>query len=300
MAKAMWETTMTEFDPIAEFDREFWRRLRESAAVPAKAHAEMMEGEGYQAELKFIRRMTDDIQKLLYVCLTYSTRAGDESKNSLVIRSIADFGQSVAVAFHLAREGLTNPVKRELRYVIESMVKYLYVDQKIRKDATIPKLEERLDFLHANVDSSIDARHELELPALHADDAKQFIDELYHAYRECCAYVHVSRCQIEERIKLDAAGRSLGFENADDLRKIGRLMFRVYDIALTLFFHGYDLSMTGDVFINLLDEHPKWKFHKGKYVACVSAYFDYKHERNMRKYGEPRNWSPEGWPSKRL
>ena len=41
-------------------------------------------------------------------------------------------------------------------------------------------------------------------------------------------------------------------------------MFRVYDIALTLFFHGYDLSMTGDVFINPLDEHPKWKFHKGK------------------------------------
>ena len=291
---------MTGFDPLAKLDREFWRRLRESAAVRAKAHAEMMEGEGYQAEVKFIRRMTDEIQKRLYVCLTYSTRAGDESRNSLVIRSIADFGQSVAAASHLAREGLINPVKRELRYVIESMVKYLYVDEKIRKDATIPKLEERLDFLHANVDSSIDVRHQLELPALHADDAKQFIDELYDAYRECCAYVHVSRRQIEDRLKLDAAGRSLGFENADDLRKIGRLMFRVYDIALTLFFHGYDLSMTGDVFINPLDEHPKWKFHKGKYVACVSAYFDYKHERNMRKYGEPRNWSPEGWPPKGL
>ena len=45
------------------------------------------------------------------------------------------------------------------------MVKYLYVDEKIRKDATIPKLEERLELLHANVDSSIDVRHQLELPA---------------------------------------------------------------------------------------------------------------------------------------
>ena len=257
-------------------------------------------GERYQAELRFINRMTDDILKVLYVCLTYSTRAGDESKNSLVIRSIADFGQSVVAASNLAREGLINPVKRELRYVIESMIKYLYVDQKIRKDATVPRLEERLDFLHANVDSTIDARHELELPALHPDDAKQFIDELYDAYRECCAYVHVSRRQIEERMKLADAGRSLGFETADDLRKIGRLMFRVYDIALTLFFHGYHLSMTGDVFINLLDDLPDWKFHKGKYVACVSAYFDYKHERNMRKYGESQDWSPEGWPPKRL
>src|SRR4051812_40598779 len=114
MVKAMWETTMTERDPLAELDREFWRRVRQSTAARAEAHAKMMAGERYQAELRFITRMTDDIQKLLYVCLTYSTRAGDESKNSLVIRSIADFGQSVAAASHLAREGLINPVKREL------------------------------------------------------------------------------------------------------------------------------------------------------------------------------------------
>ena len=206
----------------------------------------------------------------------------------------------MVAAANLAREGLINPVKRELRYVIESMVKHLYVDQKIRKDTTIPRLDERLEFLHANVDSTIDVRHELELPALHADDAKQLIGELYDAYRECCPYVHVSRRQIEERLKLVAAGRPPGFENADDIRKTGRLMFRVYDIALTLFFHGYDLSLTGDVFINLLDEHPEWKFHKGKYVACVSAYFDYKHERNVRNHGESRPWSPEEWPPRRL
>jgi hypothetical protein len=287
---------MTEFDP----GREFFQARREAHDARAKAHAEMMAKEPYQAELKFIGRMTDDILKVLYVCLTYGTRAGEESKNSLVIRSIADFVQSVVAASNLARLGLVNPVKRELRYVIESMVKYLYVDQKIRKGPTIPKLGERLDFLQTNVDSSIDVRHELELLALHADDAKQFVDELYDAFRECCAYVHVSRRQIEERLKLDDAGRSVGFQNADDLRKVGRLMFRVYDIALTLFFHGYHLSMTGDVFINGLDDMPDWKFHKGKYVACVSAYFDYKHERNMRKYGESRDWSPEGWPPKRL
>ena len=113
-------------------------------------------------------------------------------------------------------------------------------------------------------------------------------------------YVHVSRRQIEERMVLVEKGRSLGFETDEELGKIGRLMFRVYDLALTLYFHGYDLSMTGDVFIEVLDNMPSWKFHKGKYVSIVSAFFDYKHERNMRKYGEPRPWSPEGWPPKRL
>jgi hypothetical protein len=43
-----------------------------------------------------------------------------------------------------------------------------------------------------------------------------------------------------------------------------------------------------------------WKFHKGKYVKIVSAYYDYKHERNMRKYGESRPHDFAAWPLKRL
>ena len=65
-------------------------------------------------------------------------------------------------------------------------------------------------------------------------------------------------------------------------------MFRVYDMALTLYFHGYGLPMTGDIIIQVLDDLPPWKFHKGKSVSVVSAYFDYKHERNIRKHGESR------------
>lgn len=143
-------------------------------------------------------------------------------------------------------------------------------------------------------------REQLKLHLFHPDDAKQFIDELYDAYRECCAYVHVSRRQIEERLQLAENGRSLGFETAEQLRKIGRLMFRVYDMALALYFHGYGASMTGDVFVTVLDDLPSWKFHKGKYVKIVSAYYDYKHERNMRKYGEPRPHDAASWPPRRL
>jgi hypothetical protein len=146
----------------------------------------------------------------------------------------------------------------------------------------------------------MDVREQLKLDLFHPDDAKEFIHELYSAYRECCAYVPVSRRQIEERLQLAEDGRSLGFETADDLRQIGRLMFRVYDMALVLYFHGYGESMTGDVFLNVLDDRPSWKFHKGKYVKVVSAYYDYKHERNMRKYGEPRPHDFASWPPKRL
>ncbi|HEX3448597.1 MAG TPA: hypothetical protein VHS97_10115 [Isosphaeraceae bacterium] len=109
----------------------------------------MTEKEPCQAELKFIGSMTGDNLQVLEVCLIYGTRAGEESENSLVIRSIGDFGQSIVAAWNLVREGLINPVKRELRFVIESTVKYLYVDQQIRNGATIPKLPDRLDSLFA-------------------------------------------------------------------------------------------------------------------------------------------------------
>jgi hypothetical protein len=260
-----------------------------------------MDSSEYKSELKFIERMTYDLIKVLSLCTIYSTRAGEFSENSIVVRSTDDLAQSILAAWRLVQEGLINPIKRELRYVLESAVKHLYVDQQMANRSLIATLEQRLDFLEADVDpSKIEVRHKLQLNAFHPEDAKQFVSELYDTYRDCCAYVHVSRRQIEERLKLAQKGRLFGFETSDELHKIARLMFRTYDIALALYFHGFDLSMTGDIFIEVLDHFEDWKFHKGKYVQIISAYFDYKHERNMRKYGESRPWSPEGWPPKRL
>lgn len=277
-----------------------FEKLWADHATRVQAQKEVASSTDYQNEVKFISRLTGDLIRVLQLCNVYSTRAKEYSENSIVVRSTDDLAQSVLAAWNLVQDGLINPVKRELRYVIESQIKYLYVDQQSESGKLLTKLNERLDYLQANVDSSVDVREQLKLHLFHPDDAKQYVDELYDTYRECCAYVHVSRRQIEERLQLAAEGRSLGFETADELRKLGRLMFRVYDMALALYFHGFGASMTGDIFVTVLDDWPSWKFHKGKYVNIVSAYYDYKHERNMRKYGESRSWSSDGWPPKRL
>lgn len=287
---------MAESDPMREFLNE--REIERTARI--KAQEEVLASPAYQEQLKFLRQITLDVVQVLELCLTYSGRNEQSAKNSLVVRSTDDFGQSVLAALNLVRDGLINPIKRELRYVIESSVKNLYVDQHVEEGTPLSKLNDRLDFLEAKVGSSIDVLDELSLWAFHPSDAKQFKSEVYDAYRKACAYVHVSRHQIEERLERAEVGKSLGFETAADLRKLSRLMFRVYDMALTLYFHGYGLPMTGDVFIQVLDDLQSWKFHKGKYVSVVSAYFDYKDERNMRKYGESRPWSPDTWPPKRL
>ena len=288
---------MTETNSLHDYIEERWAT---EFVEKIRMQQEMVASAPYQSELKFIERLTKDVVMTLNLCMLYSVRLGKFSGNSITIRSTDDFAQSVSMIWYLVQQGMISPIKRELRYVIESSVKYLYVDQQMGSSDSFVKLVERLDFLDANVNSSIDVREQLELYAFHPSDAKQFIDELYDIYRDCCAYVHVSRHQIEERLALAQKGYLPGFQSVEDMRKIGRLIFRVYDVALTLYFHGCDLSMTGDIFIQELDDLPSWKFHKGKYVRIVSRYFDYKHERNIRKHGESRPWYPEGWPPKRL
>lgn len=255
----------------------------------------MHESDEFKAQKKYFIRMTNDSSLLLRVAFAYSIRANDFSKNSLSVQSTDDLAQSILACSYLYDEGLLTPIKRELRYIIESSIKYLYADQQTQGKS----LEEKIEFLES-LSSSIDIRKELKLSALHNDDAKLLISELNDAYKECCAYVHVSPRQVSERLAQRERGGALGYETTDELRKLNKLIFRVYDMAIALYFHGYDLSMTGDLFVGALDDIPKWSFHKGKYVSTVSAYFDYKHERNMRKYGESRPWDSEGWPPRKL
>jgi hypothetical protein len=289
------------FDKKVTESNEKFKAQQAELYAKFKAQQELVASPAYQNELKYINRISDDIALIFTICMGYGlVRPGKNTANSLFLHSTSDLYESIKAVSHLVEQGLINSVKRELRYIIESSVKYLYVDQQTEGLKSSPEIIKRLDFLETNVESSIDIRNQLKLEALHPDDAKQFINELYDIYRKCCSYVHVSRSQIQERLDLIEKGQLLSFKTVKHLQKIGRLIFRVYDIILTLYFHNYSLPMTGDIFIEFVDDRPEWKFHKGKYVSVVSAYFDYKHERNMRKYGESRPHSSIGWPPKRL
>jgi hypothetical protein len=276
--------TAEETPEFADPMREFLKEQRKEHEVRVKMQDTLMASQEYQQEVKYSSRFMWDFLTALRICWFYSSRGGSIYDNSIVIRSTDDLVQSTIATSVLLRNGMHTPIKRELRYIIESSVKNLYVDQQMEVRKPLPSLAERLDFLHDHVDrSSIDVREHLRLVAFDAATEKQFIDELNDVYRDCCAYVHPSKRQIEERLDLAEQGRSSGFETAEELRAIAKLMFRVYDMALTLYFHGFGLSMTGDVFTNGFDDRPEWKFHKGKYVKLVSAHFDYKVERKSRQ-----------------
>ncbi len=62
--------------------------------------------------------------------------------------------------------------------------------------------------------------------------------------------------KIDDRIKM--------------INDINKLVFRAYDMILTMVFHSFGYSMSKDLFEQIFNDNPKWKFHKGKYVKEYS------------------------------
>ncbi len=269
--------------------------LGTSAMEDKNSLEEMHDSVDFKSQKKYFMRLTMDASNALRTAYSYGIIAQSFSMNSLAIQSTDDLDQSIMACSFLFDQGLINPIKRELRYLIESSVKYLYIDQKSEGST----LENKLTLLDG-MNSSIDVRSDVHLDAFHKEDAKLFINELYDTYRQCCAYIHVSPKQVKERLAQRDRGGALGYETTAELRSLNKLVFRTYDIVLALYFHAYSLPLSGDLFINYLDGIEKWSFHKGKYMSIFSAYFDYKHERNMKKYGKSKSWDFENWPPKRL
>lgn len=187
----------------------------------------MHSSEDFKAQKKHFMRLTLDVSNALRAAYAHAVIAKSYADNCMTIQSTDDFDQSVLAVSFLYDQGIHNPIKRELRYLIESMVKYVYIDQKNPEASLVEKVS-----LTNQLPPSIDMRKDIKLEAFHAEDRQHLVNELYDAYRQCCAYVHVSPKQVEERLRRRDRGGALGYETTDELRKLNRLIFRVYDIAL--------------------------------------------------------------------
>ena len=255
---------------------ELFQRVRKEREERMEAQQKVLESPEYEAQWKHVSGATFQFIEAVQACFIMSRRACDLYDNMLMFRLTDDLLQSCIATLFLIQNGMHNPASREIRYMIESGVKQLFVDQQRPTDTFV----EKLSFLHDKVDpSSISMVGELRLDALSAVDAKELCDELTDVYYKQCAYIHPSRRQSAEMVALAEAGKPLGFDSADELRRSGQLLFRVYDMLLVLHFHGLGLGLAGDVLVQCFDSNQKWKFHKGKYMQRLFAHFDYKWER---------------------
>lgn len=216
----------------------------------------------YQQELRYISDITKDFIDAIRTINIYSTSAGDVYDNFFCIKATDDLIQSVLAIEMMVNNGIHNTVKRELRYLIEMITKYVIVDyDKMGED-----MEVKLQYLRDNIpNSSIEIIAEYSTP-FQEPLSSNFKSEVKDFFYKSCAYVHPSQKQLDEQISNYNNGNSIGFESAKMLSNMNKTIFRCYDLILTMCFHSFGQSMSKDLFEQIFNDNKKWKYHKGKYT----------------------------------
>jgi hypothetical protein len=235
--------------------------------------------EAYTSQVTALGRTTNDFIHAVRAASFAFTRY-PENGNWLLQSFMDDFLESALAIFALAQQGVFNVGRRELRYLIEAAVKHVYVDQQLPDDTP---LEDRLTYLGntANVPrSSVSAIEKITIRML--QDPPNLAGAVASGFASLSGYTHISTKQLEERVRRASRGEFSGFEGAKTLEAFNRVLVQTYDIVLALIFEGIGPAFTGDLFIEVFDHEPKWRFHKTAFVSEMSRFFDYKHERETR------------------
>lgn len=238
-------------------------------------HGYLMKSQKYQQEIKYFNKLINDFIEVIRICRFYSFR----DENSLLLRQTDEFLESAISCSVLVEQGVINPVCRELRYILETSMKYLIVDQ------SSPSLnyKDKVKYLDECIPkSSIDCIKNINIIGLDSLDIKDFINNANDVYKKLCQYVHPSKNQINELIGRRNRGSHIGFESEIEIKHINNLVYKVLELTLVAYITSLGFSSAGDIFIYFLDEMKYWKFHKSKYVKKISKIYDYKHERKYK------------------
>lgn len=195
----------------------------------------------------------------------------------LLPQFIDDLLESSIAIMVLAREGVFNVGRRELRYLLEAVVKHVFVDQQVLGETA---LSDRLEFLGDTSKvprSSVQPVDALVIRML--KEPRGLVQAVHSAFGHLSGYTHLSKRQLDERLRRGEQGEYTGFESAATLAAFNRLLVQTYDVTLALVFEGIGPAFTGDLFVALLDDQPQWRFHRTKFVKMISHHFDYKLER---------------------
>lgn len=242
-------------------------------------HNELRTQEPFASHTKRLNRLTMGFCFGLRALWLMSTRSQKIFDEFLTFRLLDDQLQSSIAIWSLAREGQLTPAKREMRYMLESCAKHVYVDLKEMGQPFASKLA----YLESEVPrSSVTFVDEFRLYQFSDALNKEFMDSISGTYSELCKYVHRSPEQIQETLQLLRRGVFPAFETADELEPFVRRLAAFYDLILVMHFNALGMPLAGDVFVHVLDDDQTWPFHKTKFVKLLSAYFDYKAERGRQ------------------
>ena len=176
----------------------------------------------------------------------------------------------------LIQEGMLNPARREMRFLLEASIKAWWCDSCQPNGEVAAKLE-ILDDLGASRFRDIVASIEPRLLDQTAKD--EFLYIVTNLYARLSTNVHASTGGIGVALRRFERGRYVGFESVADVNEANELFAQVLDVSLAAAFESFEEGLVGDIFVVVLDD-AKWKFRKTPFVGGILRHFDYKFERH--------------------
>src|SRR5260221_9721882 len=104
------------------------RRVPAAKQARIASHAELRASDAFVAQTKRLWRLTEGMAGGLHAIWLMSTRNQRVFDEFLALRFVDDTLQSLVAIWSLAKEGQLTAAKREMRYMLESCLKHVYVD----------------------------------------------------------------------------------------------------------------------------------------------------------------------------
>lgn len=267
------------------------RRISDERQRRSDEHAALRAGEPYRAAIGQIDRYILDYGLGVNAIELMATRNPPYFDELISLRIKPHYVQSMIAASWMIKEGLHDPAKREMRFLIEASVKALWLDQgspSLREDRdsevtapprTVREKAAALDALgRERFEKVVDSLQFGMLGDVASDQYRQRAKSLYS---QLSTTTHISSRNVERDLTNFDKDKHFAFETVADVNSIAQLLRQVLDLALASHFEAFDRGLVGDLF----EPHfvPGWSFLKMPLVAAVDRYFDYKHERRVRR-----------------
>ena len=264
---------------------EILRPIIEARRERIAAHEKLRASQPYQAAIKHLDRMVAQYGTAITAIDLMATRHPPFFDSLITLRVKPHFVQSMVVAVSLVKEGMLDPARRELRFLVEASVKTLWLDRggERKNDASdtgsfnVTRKVATLDDLGSRKFGEIVS--ELEFGLLPDDAVATYRQTATDLYSKLSTYTHVSAANVKRDLANFDRDRSFGFETVQDVEAIAQLAKRVLDLALASHFEAFDHGLVGDILVNVFDDEPRWLFRKTPLVGAINRHFDYKAER---------------------
>ncbi|WP_028033165.1 hypothetical protein [Chelativorans sp. J32] len=254
-------------------------------------HAALRASDAYKASIRQIDRYIFDYGLGINMIEMMASRNPPFFEQLISLRIKPHFVQSMIAAAHMIKEGLHDPARREMRFLVEASVKALWLDQgspPLRQDADVGEavpprnVAEKVTALDGlgreRFNEVVDS---LRFGMLDETAGKQYRQAAKSLYGTLSTTTHVSSRNVQRDLANFERGKHFAFETIADINAIAGLLRQVLDVALASHFEAFDHGLVGDLF----EPHfqPAWSYLKMPLVGAIDRHFDHKHERRVRR-----------------